>query len=89
MSERVVLVTTAGAARILNVSVARVHQLVRSGELRATRTESRQLLFVRAAVERVAEERARRRPGPTEPVTATGPTELHTAPIDGEDARDT
>jgi excisionase family DNA binding protein len=53
--------TSAEAARILNVTPARVRQMHSQGTLRALRTASGTRLFSRAAVDRLARERSRKR----------------------------
>lgn len=56
-----VLLLSAGAGRILNLTPAGVRALERRGELPAERTESGVRLFSRVDVERLARERAARR----------------------------
>ncbi len=57
------LLTTSGAARLLELSSESVRAYERAGKLPATRTESGMRLFRRADVERLAAERRRRGQG--------------------------
>jgi excisionase family DNA binding protein len=55
------LITTSGAARILEQSEGTVRRLENKGEITAIKTERGMRLFDRAAIERVAAERKARR----------------------------
>jgi excisionase family DNA binding protein len=62
--------TTSAVARILQVADGTVRQMARRGELPSVSTEGGVRLFNRAEVERLAVERAKRRPEPPTPEAA-------------------